>query len=268
MMAVGMTARTEVPELRRAILLTYYGTSDDSARAVSTDVLTQRVREAFPDVEVRESYTSRAAANAMRRRTGKPHPSVEQGMKQLEADGYNSVIVVSGELIEGSASRLQEHRIDTLRHHFFEVKTVKPLLTTSDDCRRVMTALAGQLDLQPDEHVVFVTDGRNGRAEAVLSLCDYILQHEGYDHCHMATAEGYPSMENVKQRLRQSHAQRVVLVPLKLVASHHNQRLLNTWGEALEAEGYRVRSVPGAMLEYRAVQDIIVDKIREADRQP
>lgn len=269
MMAVGMTARTEVPELRRAILLTYYGTVDDSARAVSMDVMTQRVRAAFPGVEVREAFTSRSTANAMRRRSGKPHPLVVQAMKQLEADGYNSITIVSGELIEGKTARLMQQRIDTLAPRFFEVKTTTPLLYTADDCRRVMTSLVAHAGLQADEHAVFVSHGKNGAADDVFCLCDYILQHEGYDCCHVGTIEGYPSIDDVRQILRERGCRRVVLVPLMMVGGGHAKRFVcTTWREALEADGFSVRTVPGGVLDYTDIQDLIIEKIQKALTQP
>ena len=269
MMVLGMTAKTEVPELRRAILLTYYGTVDDSARAVSIDAMTQRVKAAFPDVEVREAFTSRATASAMRRKTGRMHPMVTTALQQLEADGFNSVIVVSGELIEGKTARRLAHRVDTMRHRFFELKTTTPLLYSADDCRRVMQVMVSQAQPQADEQVVMVSHGRNGVADAVFSLCDYILQHEGYENCHVGTLEGCPSMDHIKQVLSRSGSKRVVLVPLMMVGGGHAKRQVCTdCRRALEAEGYSVRTVESGVLDHEAIQQLIIDKIRKADQEP
>ena len=264
------TARDgDVPELKKAILMTYYGTLDDSARAVSFDALTARVRQTFPGVEVREAYTSRATASAMRQRSGRPHPLVVTALQQLEADGYNSIVVVSGELIEGKTARLLAQRVDTMRHHFFELKTTSPLLFSADDCRRVMQVVAREAHAAADEQVVLVCHGRNGVADAVFALCDYILQHEGYENCHVATIEGYPSMANIKEILSRSGSRRVVLVPLMMVGGGHAKRQVCTnWRQALESDGYSVRTVESGLLDHADIQQLIIDKIKEADQQP
>lgn len=259
----------QVPELRKAILMTYYGTLDDSARAVSSDALTDRVRRAFPGVEVREAFTSRATAAAMRRQTGRMHPLVTTALQQLEADGYNSVIVVSGELLQGKTTRIMEQQIDTMRYRFFEVKTTTPLLYTPDDCRKVMPLLVQAAQVDDGEQCVFVTRGKNGADDAVLCLADYVLQHEGYANCHVGTAEGYPSMQDVRQQLLQSGSKRVVLMPLMMVGGGHAKRTVGkAWRETLEAEGYSVRALTSGVLDVPAIQQIIIDKIKEADQQP
>lgn len=263
------SAYGQVPELRKAILMTYYGTLDDSARAVSFDALTNRVRHAFPGVEVREAFTSRATASAMRRQTGRIHPLVTTALQQLEADGYNSIIVVSGELLHGKTARIMEQQIDTMRYRFFEVKTTSPLLCTVDDCRKVMPLLVEAAQVDDDEQCVFVTHGKNGADDAVLCLADYVLQHEGNDNCHVGTTEGYPSMQTIRQLLQQSGSKRVVLMPLMMVGGGHAKRTVGgTWRKMLEAEGYNVRALTGGILEVPAIQQIIIDKIKETDKQP
>ncbi|MBQ9645044.1 MAG: sirohydrochlorin cobaltochelatase [Prevotella sp.] len=258
-----------VPELKKAILMAYYGTLDDSARVVSFDALTARVRQAFPGVEVREAFTSRATASAMRRQTGREHPLVTDALQQLEADGYNSIIVVSGELLHGKTARLMEQQVDTMSYRFFEVKTTTPLLYTADDCRKVMPLLVQAAQVGADEQCVFVTHGKNGADDAVLCLADYVLQHEGYANCHVGTAEGYPSMQNIRQQLQLSGSKRVVLVPLMMVGGGHAKRTVGkAWRETLEADGYSVRALTGGVLDVPAIQQLIIDRIKETDRQP
>ena len=262
-------AAKPVPELKQAILMTYYGTLDDSARVVSFDALTRRVREAFPDREVREAYTSRSTANAMRRRLGKPHLLLPAAMAQLEQDGYNSVIVVTTEMMEGKTLRLMEQRLDTMRSQFFEVKLTTPLLYTADDCRAVMERVIGAVGVQADEQAVFVAHGKNGAADDVFCLADYILQHEGHANCHIGTVEGYPSLEMIKQILRQQGTSKVVLAPLMVTCGGHSKRFVaGAWRQALEAEGYDVRVSLSGVLDYPEIQQLIIDKIRQTDLRP
>lgn len=259
----------EVPELKKAILMLYYGTGDEEACAASYDATTQRVREAFPGVEVRECFTSRSTAQVMTRHRHKPHLSLREAMTLLEQEGYNSVIAVSGELIEDKIARLSAQRLEALRPLFFEVKETTPLLYTAGDCRKVMDILVAKAAPQSDEQVVFVSHGKNGAFDDVFCLADYILQNEGHANCHIGTVEGYPSIDTIKQILKASGTKKVVLMPLMITGGGHAKRFVaTTWREALEAEGYSVRCVTAGVLEYPEIQQIMVDKIKQADEQP
>ena len=262
-MAVADNA--EVPELKRAILMTYYGTSDDSIRAISIDTMTRRVKESFPDIEVREAYTSRAAANALRRRTGIHKPLFVQAMRQLEADGYNSVTVCCGELIEGQAARIIEREVEELRPLFFEIKTTTPLFYSVEDCRQALRPIIAAVGAKEDEQVVLVGHGRDGAYNDVYCLIDYILQHEGHANFHVGTISGYPTFENVRQTLRLTGTGKVVLVPLIMIqAGHATKDIYKTWREALEADGSSVRVVRKGVREYEDIQQLIIDKLRTA----
>lgn len=264
MVVLGMQAADDVPELKRAILMVYYGTSDDSVRAVGIDAMTERVRRAFPGVEVREAWTSRAAVDALRCRKGIRRLRVAEALEQLRADGYNSVFVGCGELLEGKDARNVQRLVYDKRRLFFEIDMTTPLLYTAEDCRQALEVLVRHVAPEADEHLVLVGHGKDEAYNDVYCLCDYILQHEGHANCHVGTISGYPSIDNIKQILRQSGTRRVVLAPLIMIASGHATKdIFKTWREKLEAEGYSVRLVRHGVREYEEIQQMIIDKIKE-----
>ncbi len=262
-------ASQPVSELRKAILMVYYGTSDDSVRAVGIDAMTERVREAFPQYEVREAFTSKGAIGALKRRTGTEKPTPWEALLRLRQDGFNSIIVANGDLLAGIDTQLLEQDIRDLYPRFFEIKSTSPLLYTADDCRRVLDILLKKVAPAADEQVVFVGHGRDGAANDVYCLVDYILQQEGHANCHVGTVSGYPSLDNVKRILRQTGTRKVVLAPLIMLAAGHAVRdIYTTWREALEGEGYEVRLVKSGVREYTEIQQLVVDKIKAADAEP
>ena len=266
MVVLSIRAAGDVPELKRAILMVYYGTSDDSVRAVSIDAMTERVRREFPEVEVREAWTSRAAVDALMRRSGQQRLLVRDALRQLKADGYNSIVVGCCELIEGNDARNVEQIVHDMQPMFFEINITTPLLYTDDDCRRALEVLINHAAPEADEQLVFVGHGKDGAYNEVYCLCDYILQHEGHSNSHVGTIAGYPSLENVKQILRQSGSRRVVLAPLIMIAAGHATKdIFKTWREALEAEGYSVRLVRHGVIEYEEIQQMIVKKVKNEE---
>ena len=262
---LGVAAKGQtVGEWKRAILMTYYGTSEDSARAVAIDATTECVRRAFPTFEVRESWTSRAAANALKRRSGEDRLLFPKAMEQLRADGFNDVVVVCCEMIAGNEYHYLERQIERFRPEFFDIRLTTPLLYTVDDCRKVLDIVLDVVGAAADEQAVLVGHGRDDAANDVYCLADYILQHEGHERYHVGTISGYPSVEEVKRILKASDTKKVVLAPLIVMAAGHATKdIFKTWREAMEAEGYEVRLVRQGVLEYPEIRQLIIGKIKE-----
>lgn len=254
-----------ISDLKRAILMTYYGTSEDSARVVAIDAMTEYARSAFPTIEVREAYTSKAAANALKRRKGIERLIFPKAMEQLLADGYNEVIVVCCEMIDGNEADYMKRHIERLRQQFFDIKMTTPLLYTLDDCRKVLDVMVSQVRAEADEQAVLIGHGRDGAANDVYCLADYILQHEGHENYHIGTISGYPSINELKTILRASGTKKVVLAPLIVAAAGHATKdIFKAWREEMEGEGYQVRLVYSGVLEYPAIREMIVGKIKQA----
>ena len=96
-------------------------------------------------------------------------------------------------------------------------------------------------------------------------LADFILQHEGYANYHIGTISGYPSIDEVKKILKENNTRKVVLAPLIFAAAGHATKdIFKTWREAMEAEGSEVRLVRQGVVEYPAIRQIIVEKIKQA----
>lgn len=258
-----------VPELKKAVLMVYYGTSEDSARATALDATTERVRKAFPQYEVRDAFMQKSAIAALRKRTGIVKPTVTEAMLQLKAEGYNSIVVGNCEMLEGNDTKILEGKLDALSKDFFMIKCTKPLLYTVDDCRQVIDIVLSHADLQPDEQLVLVGHGRDGAANDVYCLVDYLLQHEGHPQCHVGTISGFPSLDNIKDILKQTGTRKVVLVPFIIAnAGHATKDIYKTWRESLEQEGYEVRLVRKGVCDYPKIQQLIEDKVRAIDENP
>ena len=80
----------------------------------------------------------------------------------------------------------------------------------------------------------------------------------------MGTISGYPSLQNIKDILRKSGTRKVVLAPLIVAAAGHATKdIFVTWRKALEKEGYQVRLVRQGVLEYPAMRQLIINKIKK-----
>ena len=187
----------------------------------------------------------------------------------LYQKGYTDVVAVCCEMIEGHEARYMNRHISLRLPRFFAITQTTPLLYTYEDTKEVMQMMTSLVHAEEDEQVVLVGHGRDGAANAVYCLADYILQQEGHPQYHVGTISGYPTLQNIKDILRKSGCRKVVLAPLIMVAAGHATKdIFLTWREALEAEGYEVRLVKKGVLEFPEIRQLMIERIKREIAEP
>lgn len=97
-----------------------------------------------------------------------------------------------------------------------------PLLSGKEDCQQVIDALTGHYDgLGSQNALVFMGHGTAHHADFAYPALDYMCKASGHANIHIATVEGYPTLEEVKASLRIQKPKQVILAPLMLVAGDH-----------------------------------------------
>ena len=136
---------------------------------------------------------------------------------------------------------LIEKEADKVRFLFNDIQVNKPLLWSADDCQQLADILVSHIAAKKNEQVVLVGHGTPGPANAMYTMLDYALQDKGHSNYHVATIEGYPSLESVMKLLKQKKAKRVILS---------------------QKEGYQVTVLTEGLGEMQEVQEWIVEKGR------
>lgn len=248
---------------RQALLMVHFGTTYDETRAKTIDAINGRMQQAFPDCEFAEAYTSRIVARRLAQR-GIVKPSVTDALLQLRAKGCRRVTVQPTYVIDGVEMQSLRRDVEQLRPFFDSIRVSTPLLYSVEDCQRVCDILTQRHPADPKrrEHVVFIGHGTEGPATALYSQLDYMLSAGGHSNYHVATIEGYPTLETLISELRQQRARTVTLVPLLFVAGDHATNDISVgWREALENEGFTVRLAIEGLGEVPEIQQLYVDKI-------
>lgn len=259
-----MTASAQ--ENKTALLMVHFGTTYDETRSKTIDAINAKAAQTFPELTLREAYTSRIVIRRLKER-GIVRETPLDALLRLRADGFTHVIVQSTTLLEGAEMESLRREVASVEGFFEDIRVGAPLLYDVADCAKVAEILAARhadaTDARKKAHVVLVGHGTYTPATATYSQMDYLFSAKGNPLFHVATLEGYPTFETMLARLKAAGARRVTLVPLLFVAGDHvTNDIAVDWKQALEAEGLQVDCRLEGLGEIPEIQDIYLDHIR------
>ena len=252
---------------KTALLMVHFGTSYDETRVKTIDVVNAKVCEAFPEYTFREAWTSRMIIRKLKGR-GIVKDTPLEALMRLRADGFTRVLVQPTTLLEGAEMASLRSDVASLAPFFDDIRVGEPLLYSVDDCRKVMEILlqrhADKADAKKRAHVVFVGHGTYAPANATYCQMEHLFQHLGGPLFHVATIEGYPTLETLLADLKAAKARKVTLVPMLLVAGDHaTNDISGEWKEALEAAGLEVEVVLEGLGQVPEIQRRYMDHVAE-----
>lgn len=257
-MAVTVSAK------KQALLMVHFGTTYDDTRAATIDALNSAAVAAFPEMKVVEAYTSRLVIKRLAAR-GIEKPTPRQALLSLAAEGYTDVFIQSSNVIDGVEMDALRKEAEAMVPFFDDIRVGEPLLYTLDDCHRVVQILAERYgsDLDARQSVVLVGHGTAIPANAIYSQIDYMFTAEGHPQFHVATVEGYPTLQTTVERLKAAKAKSVRLVPFMFVAGDHARNdIAGDWRSELEGMGYRVSTVIEGLGQIPEIRELYLDHIR------
>ncbi len=259
-----MTASAQ--ENKTALLMVHFGTTYDETRSKTIDAINAKAAQTFPELTLREAYTSRIVIRRLKER-GIVRETPLDALLRLRADGFTHVIVQSTTLLEGAEMESLRREVASVEGFFEDIRVGAPLLYDVADCAKVAEILAARhadaTDARKKAHVVLVGHGTYTPATATYSQMDYLFSAQGNPLFHVATLEGYPTFETMLERLKAAGARRVTLVPLLFVAGDHvTNDIAVDWKQALEAEGLQVDCRLEGLGEIPEIQDIYIEHIR------
>ena len=245
---------------KAALLMVHFGTSYDDTRALTIDAINAKAAAAFPELEVREAYTSRIVIRRLKER-GIDKFNPQDALLKLRGDGFTHIVVQSTNIIEGAEMESLRRDVATVFPFFAEIRVGNPLLYSVEDCEVLVAVLESR---KPEKgSTVFVGHGTYTPAIATYSQIDYMMKARGNKDFHVGTVESYPTMETVLAQLKANKAKQITLVPLMFVAGDQAQNdIAVDWKESLEAAGLKVDVRMEGLGQIPEVQDLFIEHAR------
>jgi sirohydrochlorin cobaltochelatase len=269
---------------KKAIIVVSFGTSYPVILRLDIESVENRIRAAFPDYEVRRAFTSRIVIKLLAERDGVHIDNEEQALERLAVEGYKEVYIQPLHIVPGieyeKVRKLVNRYVHDPKMTFKKIGLGRPLLYSMgkenhpDDYGFAIKALAAQLPAaDPASAVVLMGHGGRHPANAAYGVLQLKLEDAGLTNVFVYTAEGFPSLSRVIDKLKQKQIRKVILVPFMLVAGDHVANDMAGESEdsaefQLLAAGFGVDVCFCGLGENRAIQDIYVVHLQEAINHP
>lgn len=225
---------------KASVLMVHFGTTFDDTRKNTIDAVNEEAKKEFPDMEVREAYTSRIIMRRLKER-GIVKDNPAEALDKLVKEGYTHIIVQPTNIINGVESKTLEQQLEMYKDKFKEIRTGSALLSTPEDYKAVAEIINKEVGkVADDEAVVLVGHGTHDNGNAAYPAMDYTAKSMGYKF-YVGTIEGFPEFDDVVKGLKKDNIKKVILMPFMFVAGDHaNNDIAVDWKEALEKEGFTV----------------------------
>jgi len=275
----GAKASAQSVDGKKAIVVVSFGTTYEDARKACIESVENKIRDSFPDYEVRRAFTSKIVMKRLAERDNLYVDSLEQALDKLQQEGFKEVIIQTTHLTPGEE---YDKKVVAVVHKyakaFDKLAIGRPALVfsgesgTPDDLAIAVEALKTQMPLlpMPDRAVVFMGHGSPHQHNPAYQALQDKLDAAGLNAVVGVVEEtDTPNFEDVQKRLHEKGIKRVILMPLMLVAGDHANNDMagdekDSWKSKLTAQGYQVETYLHGLGENAAFQDIYVQHVRDA----
>ncbi|TCO72278.1 sirohydrochlorin cobaltochelatase [Marinisporobacter balticus] len=260
----------ENKEMKKAIVVTSFGTSYADTRKVTIEAVEEKITKAFPDYEVRRAFTSDIIIKKLKERDNISVDTLQEALNKLKEEGFQQVIVQPLHIIAGAEYTDILEEVSQFNDGTFEKLVLgRPILTQQEDYEKAVKALKGQLpELTEGQAVVFMGHGTHHPANASYADLQSVMDKKGLN-AYVGTVEGYPALEDVIKKLKKDKIKEVTLMPYMLVAGDHANNDMageeeDSWKTILKGEGFTVNTYLHGLGENAAYQDIYVEHVKDA----
>ena len=263
-------AAAAMEEQKPVLLTVSFGTSYNDNRDLSIGAVETALADAYPEYEVRRAFTAQIVIDILEDRDGHDIDNVEEAMERLVADGVKEVVVMPTHVMNGFEYDDIVKEVSKYADKFDSLKIGAGLLTDAADYEEVVKVLAEETAAYNTEKtaVVFMGHGTHHEANATYTTLQEALNAAGYNNYFVGTVEGAPLVDEVLAKVNAGDYDKVVLLPLMIVAGDHANNDMagdeeDSWKTVFTNAGYEVECVLTGLGQYEGIQKMIVDHAGE-----
>ena len=244
--------------MKKAILVTSFGTSHRDTREKCLDLIQREVEEKYGSENVERAYTSRIIRRIIEKNEGIHIFDQEEGLKALKDRGFEKIITMSLHIIDG----IEYSKLDD---KFGKIS--KPLLADDEDFEKIVENKEFN-DLEGNDAIVFMGHGTESEADYAYQKLQEEYLKAGKNNIFIATVEGKVTIKDVIEKMKGKGFRNILLKPLMIVAGDHAKNDMSSddedsWKTILKNEGYEVTSVLKGMGEYKFIREMFMDKLKD-----
>lgn len=257
--------------MKKALLVVSFGTTYHDTREKTIGAIEKELAEAFPDRDLRRAFTSGFVRRKLWRRDRIRIDGVVEALEELHIEGYEDVLIQPTHIINGEETERMMKEVDIYSGYFKHFSIGEPLLSSHKDYLRLADAIVEELPpMGFDESVALMGHGTEHHANPAYAAMEYVFHAKGYKNIFVGTAEGFPTVKDVIERLNETlNARRVYLVPMTIAAGDHAVNDMagdhpKSWKNQMIDAHFQPVPVLRGLGEYPGVRAIFVDHARDA----
>lgn len=239
-----------------AVVLTSFGSADDSIRAKTFDKLATELQAQFPALELRQAFTSSFMIRKLARR-GILIQTPTEAIATLRAEGFKRIILLPTHLTPGEEfdNKIQICAAD-------DVEIIPPLMSEPLD-KKILATILNCFKRAEDEDLILIGHGSPHRHNPVYER----LQRLTGDRVHIGVIEANdtPSFADVVERLKA--CRKVLIAPLLFNGGVHVTEDIagagDSWFNRLTAQGYKVRVIRDGLGSFESFRKLYIKKLEE-----
>lgn len=246
------------------IIITAFGTT--SKAQVTYARLDRQIRNCFPENEILWSFSSRVITSKKSADLKQRYPDPEEVLQRLYEQGCKQAVLQSAHLWPGH----EFHKILRITHSSpVRLSIGLPLLSSVADYEKIAACLDPIVLKHPGKAVIIAGHGTSHPAWTGYFALEHFLQKRFGKSVFLALLKGYPSPEEMVQRVQDAGYDSACLVPFMLLAGRHFEQELTgpdpaSWKSQLEKAAISVSVIEHGLGMLEGVGQIFCDHIREA----
>ena len=242
--------------MKKAILVTSFGTSHKDTRKKCLDSIQREVEEKYGNENVERAYTSGIIRRIIEKKEEVHIFDQKEGLKVLKDKGFEEIITMSLHILDG----IEYSKLDD---KFGKIS--KPLLADDEDFEKIVENKEFN-DLEGNDAIVFMGHGTESEADYAYQKLQEEYLKAGKNNIFIATVEGKVTIKDVIEKMKGKGFRNILLKPLMIVAGDHAKNDMSSdnedsWKTMLKNEGYEVTSVLKGMGEYEFIRKMFMDKL-------
>lgn len=250
----------------KAVVVAVHVGAEDATSRQNIDRFNARMRQAYPDRDFREAWTSRSLIRQMSANGVTYIPTPDELFSQLKKDGYTHVLIQSSNIVNCHEMQFLRYTVEMEKGHFKQIRLGEPLLSDATDYEDAVKATAEAYGSKKEANVLIC----NGSAEVAnpqYALLDYTLHDKDYTGWFVGTTNGYPSLESLMKQLKLQKVKKVHLIPFFFAIGEQNtNEITREWAQRLQKAGYKVTTEMRCLGDVDAIMDIFENHIRHAEK--
>ena len=253
------------------LMVVSFGTSYNDNRRMTIGAIEDAMEAAFPDYSVRRAFTSQIIIDHVKKRDNVTIDNMTEALDRAEKNGVKHLVIQPTHLMDGLEYNDVVNEVAERADAFEKVSIGKPLLTSDEDFKAVMTAITDVTKEYDDGEtaICFMGHGTEAESNAVYQKMQDLLTESGFANYYVGTVEATPSLEDVLAKVKEGNYKKVVLRPLMIVAGDHANNDMagdedGSWKKAFEDAGYEVTCEVKGLGEIEAIQQLFVEHAKAA----